>query len=422
MSKVFERVLFDQIEEFFKDKFSMYLCGFRKGYSTQYALTHLLYKWQKCLDESGVVGTLLMDLSKAYDCLPHDLIIAKLEAYGFDTKSLKLIFSYLTNRKQRVKIGSRFSKWLAILLGVPQGSILGPILFNIFINDLFMFLKETDICNFADDNTIFACDKDIEVVISRLKNDIKRVIDWYNANSMVANPDKFQLMFLGKKVKDPINLSVNNISIKSVDSVKLLGVEIDNKLNFVEHIKNICKKANNKTNALLRIRKYIDAPTARIYANAYVLSAFSYCPLIWMFCNRTSENLINKAHRRCLKCVYNTNMSLEGLTLMDNSVPIHKKNLRILMIEVYKSLNQINPDFMWDLVQYKNSPYQLRMPQILTLPTTLSKTYGTYSLAFRESFVWNNLPAKLKDAATLQQFRKLIHMWQGNICNCKLCS
>ena len=81
---------------------------------------------------------------------------------------------------------------------------------------------------------------------------------------------------------------------------------------------------------------------------------------------------------------------------MDNSVPIHKKNLRILMIEVYKSLNQINSDFMWDLVQSKNSPYQLRMPQILTLPTTLSKTYGTYSLAFRASFVWNNLPAKIK--------------------------
>ena len=280
ISKVFERALFDQIETFFRDKFSMYLCGFRKGYSTQYALAHLLYKWQKCLDKSGVIGTLLMDLSKAYDCLPHDLIIAKLDAYGFDTNSLKLILSYLTNRKQRVKTGSFFSDWLEVLLGVPQGSILGPILFNIFINDLFMFLNETEICNFADDNTIYACDKDVEIVISRLKNDIKNVIDWYNANSMVANPDKFQLMFLGKKVDKQICLTVNNLSIRSVDTVKLLGVVIDNKLNFVEHINNICKVANNKTNALLRIRKYIDVPTAKIYANAYILSAFSYCPMI----------------------------------------------------------------------------------------------------------------------------------------------
>ena len=103
ISKVFERVLFDQIEAFFKDKFSMYLCGFRKGYSTQYALTHLLYKWQKCLDKSGIVGTLLMDLSKAYDCLPHDLIIAKLEAYGFDKKQLKTYIKLLNKPKAKGK-------------------------------------------------------------------------------------------------------------------------------------------------------------------------------------------------------------------------------------------------------------------------------------------------------------------------------
>ena len=364
-----------------------------------------------------------MDLSKAYDCLPHDLIIAKLDAYGFDTNSLKLILSYLTNRKQRVKTGSFFSDWLEILLGVPQGSILGPILFNIFINDLFMFLKETEICNFGDDNTIYACDKNVENVIYRLKNDIKNVIDWYNANSMVANPDKFQLMFLGKKVDKQICLTVNNLSINLVETVKLLGVVIDNKLNCVEHINNICKVANNKTNALLRIRKYIDVHTAKIYANAYILSAFYYCPMIWMFCNKISNNMINKAHIRCLKCVYNkNNMSLENLSSIDGSASIHVKNLRILMTEVYKSLNQINPEFMWDIFQIKASPYQLRMPLNLTLPPTSSKTFGTYSLAFRASFVWNNLPAIIKNSTTLRQFRNLIKNWQGNLCNCKLCS
>ena len=289
-----------------------------------------------------------------------------------------------------------------------------------------MFLKETDICNFADDNTIYACDKNIEIVISRLKNDIKRVVDWYNANSMVANPDKFQLMFLGKekeKEKSPIHLNVNNISISSVDSVKLLGVNIDNKLDFVKHIENICKMANNKTNALLRIRKYIDEPTARIYANAYVLSAFSYCPIMWMFCNKTSNKLINKAHRRCLKCVYNeSDMCLENLTLIDDSVSIHVKNLRILMTEVYKSLHQISPRFMWDLFQVKDTPYQLRMPLNLILPSTSSKRFGTYSLAFRASFIWNNLPAVIKNSTTLQQFSNLIQTWQGNLCNCKICS
>ena len=100
-----------------------------------------------------------MDLSKAYDCLPHDLLVAKLEAYGIDSNGLNLILNYLSNRKQRTKMNSSYSSWYNIIRGVPQGSILGPLLFNIFLNDLFLFIERTNICNFADDNTIYSCGK-----------------------------------------------------------------------------------------------------------------------------------------------------------------------------------------------------------------------------------------------------------------------
>ena len=124
--------------------------------STQHALINLINKWHSYLDNSGVVGIILTDLSKAFDCLPHEPVLSKLHAYRVDIKSLKFLQDYLSNRTQRVKLDSTFSLWLKILLGVPQVSILGPLLFNIFLNDMLWFVEKTDICNFADDNTYTA--------------------------------------------------------------------------------------------------------------------------------------------------------------------------------------------------------------------------------------------------------------------------
>ena len=152
LSKAFERVIYSQLGKYMDTFLNKLLCGFRKAHSTQHALFKLLQRWQNELDNSGLVGTILMDLSKAYDCLPNDLIIAKFEAYGLSKPSLSLLLDHLTSRKQRVKISSSYSIWNEIKRGVPQGSILGFLLFNAFINDIFMFIEKVEICNFADDN------------------------------------------------------------------------------------------------------------------------------------------------------------------------------------------------------------------------------------------------------------------------------
>ena len=129
-SQVFEKQLRSAL--YLYNFLNKLLWGFCKAHSTQHALFKLLQAWQKELDNSGFIGTILMDLSKAYDCLPHDLLIAKLGAYGLDRSSLRLLMDDLNSRKQRTKVGSSYSKWSEIKHGIPQGSMLGPLLFNIF--------------------------------------------------------------------------------------------------------------------------------------------------------------------------------------------------------------------------------------------------------------------------------------------------
>ena len=164
-----------------------------------------------------------MDLSKAYECVSHDLIIAKLEAYEVGENNLRLIQNYLSQRKKKVKVGSYLSEWL-------KGSILGSILFNVFINDLLLFIKETDICNFADDATLYACRKDLDTISSKLELETNTAIKWLKDNEMVANQIKFQLMFLAKC--ENIEKKTCLLMEKLLNHHKLNYLALDKNINF----------------------------------------------------------------------------------------------------------------------------------------------------------------------------------------------
>ena len=186
--------MFQQIIKYILDLLSPYLCGFRRGYSAQHALLRLKNKLNIYLDKKENIGMFLMDLSKAFDCIPHELLIAKLHAYGFSKDSLKLTYSYMKGRNQRVKINAEYSSWREILNGVPQGSVLGPLLFNIFINDLFFFVENSEICNYADDNSLTVADIDLDNIIDRLETDINILDRWFKYNGMLLNDDKCHFM------------------------------------------------------------------------------------------------------------------------------------------------------------------------------------------------------------------------------------
>ena len=237
---------------------SKYLCGFRKGYNAQHAWMRLLDKLNKSIAKGRKTGVFMMDLSKPFDCISHDLLIAKSHAYEFENQSLKLIHNYLNGRKQKVKINSKYNTWKENINDVPQGSVLGPLLFNIFINDLFLFIVNSDVCNFADDNTLSISDVFIEQIINKLEFDIDIVQTWFCNNGMLLNKTKCKYLivesFRNKRVgKDKIQ--IKNKEIVESEEEKLLGVTIDNNLTMN---KKKCKQASNKLNALARIAKYLD--------------------------------------------------------------------------------------------------------------------------------------------------------------------
>ena len=229
----------------------------------------MLENFKEALDRVTSVSTIFMNLSKAFDILNHDLLIAKLEAYGFSAKSLSCIHSYLNKRLQKTIVNCDFSLRKEIFSGVPQGSILGPLLFNVYINDIFFFVDVVFLSNYADDTALYSAQKTHILNQSVLKKNFMYLQKWFH--------DNLQFIFTGQ---------------------------------------------------------------------------FSFCPLIWTFCSRQSNHLINKLQKRALRVTYNdSDSSFSELLEICYESTIHIKNIKALMTEIYKFLNDLSPPVMNDIFQ-----------------------------------------------------------------------
>ena len=250
-STFYEKVIKKQLPGFMEEYFSPLISAYRTNDSSQHVIIRLLEERRKKLDDNFVVGAVLTDLPKAFDCIPHDLLIAKLAAYGLNLEALMYILSCLSNRKQYVRTNDTSSEFENMITGVSQGSILDPLSFSLSINDLFFLIASVH--NFADDNTLSAFAENISKLINIFQSESEVITDWFKKNQTIVNPDKFQVIIIDKKKRDHANenIVIDNKQIKAVPSIELLEIQLDDKLNFIPHVSNICK-----SNALINFKSF----------------------------------------------------------------------------------------------------------------------------------------------------------------------
>ena len=299
---------------------------------------------------------------------------------------------------------------------------MGPLLFNIFINDIFYFLNKAKIANYADDNSTYAIEDDILELLKTLESETSTVLNWFKVNEMKSNNDKCHLIIANTNNRSYSSTSyiyLDNAFLESEDSVKLLGVRIDKDLNFNEHITNLLKKGNQKLHALMRISKFLSEDKLKLIMKTFIESQFNYCPLLWMCHSRTLNQKINKLHERALRVVYkDSNLTFQQLLEKDNSFTIHDRNLQKLAIEMYKVKHNLSP--IQELFS-EGSSVNLRNPQDWEIPKVRTVNNGLETIRYRGPITWNLVPNKIKQSKSLSVFKEKIKDWKPQGCTCRLC-
>ena len=265
-------------------------------------MLHVSDSWSKAFDQGKYVGAVFLDVAKAFDCINHNILLSKLPFYGVDGNILNWFKSYLSNCQKFVRIGSDVSAWSSVTIGVPQGSILGPILFQLYINDLPTVVKYSDINIYADDTEIHYCSDQINDLHVKIQSDLDRINDWLNCNCLLGNSDKTVAMLAGPRrrvINKELNVFLNAKKLVCVDKVKYLGVILDRFLSWEDHILDIIHSARYKVFTLCRLKPLPPDLLIRLY-KVYVIPVYDYSCVVYNSCSSTLSQKLDKSHRHSL--------------------------------------------------------------------------------------------------------------------------
>ena len=307
LSKVFEKIMYDRLLNFV-DKFDLLYAhqyGFRKNRSTYMALLSLVDNLTRALENGEHVVGVYLDFSKAFDTVDHMILLQKLYHYGVRGCAHDWFTSNLSNRSQFVTYNGVKSNLNNVKCGVPQGSILGPLLFLLYINDLSFACKRTFPVLFADDSNLFLSGKNTDQVQQMINDELKDIVIWLRANKLSLNISKTHYMlFSNKKIIQPnVTIEINGQPITCVTKTKFLGVIIDNKLTWKEHISYICGKVAKGIWIISKVRKYLNKNTLLDLYNSFIYPYRTYCNQVWGLSCQSYMNALVKLQKRAIRII-----------------------------------------------------------------------------------------------------------------------
>lgn len=385
-AKVLEKIMLRRLNKFFEDNniITETQFGFRKNHSCEHVLLKLLFDLQSNLNKKNLICCIFLDLKKAFDTLDHNILLNKLKVAGVRDITLDWFKSYLFNRKNITYVNHILSDSKLVKTGVPQGSILGPLLFLLYINDIPLNINSNSYL-FADDTTILTTGKNISSLLYNINNDINLLSNWLLQNKLYINCNKTKCMFFFKSQSYP-KIQIFNEEIEKVITFKLLGVHIDRNLRFSTHIEKTTLKISKFLPIIYTIRKKLNYEAKYLIYNAFVYSNLNYCSILYLLCNKTQLKKLEKIRLKVIKTL---------------SLSSNKQTLSIDKITQLNSIkfiiNSLHPttNFPCCFSFIKNMFFSnvSRYNKNFKLPSYTAKHRSLISEIFK---IWNNFPHTLK--------------------------
>ena len=425
--KLFEKIIKERIVAFLVEYniITDHQYGFRKLHSTELAITDIQNKLLQNLDDNKITCTIFLDLAKAFDCVDHEILLRKLERYGIRGKTLLLIESYLSNRYHLTKVNGVESNLKLLEIGVPQGSILGPLLFILFINDL-PRITNFSVKLFADDTFLSLEDNDLKTLQNKTNTELKKISRWFSANKLTLNVTKSQYMIVkrnnNKKSLPNFTLKFNGKKMDRCSSYKYLGVHLDDKLNWKKHINYLCEKLSKMCGFFAKLRHCCNIILLKTIYYALVESHLQYCNMIW-----------GNADTRVLEPLVKLQTKLIRIMCFisrdeDRDIDQVFKNLGILKLTqlnklttakfMYKYKNGLLPNDNFTnffKAPVGNHRYPLRNRRNQDFQFEWAKTtFGMKKLQCIGVQIWNEILPEIRNSNSLREFKSKFKKFQLN--------